>query len=120
GSATFAQLRRDAITLQRDVSRHSEMILGPGRNLQLQLSYHYHPLVEGHKVAGRGHSGVAIDLDGGGESGALRLVPRMHRHPQWIVDRAEGEPPDDHGEHDDGDRKSTRLNSSHVKISYAV
>src|SRR5690606_41757619 len=47
----------------------------------------------------RGHEVLAVDLSGIGES-ALSSQPTTRRH--W------------------SDRKSTRLNSSHVKISYAV
>src|SRR3989454_4393735 len=53
----------------------------------------------------RGRSGAAREV--------LRAGPHGHRHP-GISRRRGRQPPDDR------DRKSTRLNSSHLVISYAV
>src|SRR6266511_1931237 len=46
----------------------------------------------------------------------LWAAKRLGRPVKWTSDRREGFVSDEHGR----DRKSTRLNSSHVKISYAV
>src|SRR5690554_7333406 len=46
-----------------------------------------------------------------------RVQPRFGREKRWKV---EGERGIDHQRHATLDRKSTRLNSSHVRISYAV
>src|SRR5699024_12761057 len=51
------------------------------------------------------------DLRGGGPDGHLRPTPRGRPMGDW---------PGRSGQSPIGDRKSTRLNSSHVSISYAV
>src|SRR3712207_7873064 len=58
---------------------------------------------------------LAVAVDRHSRPGGLGrlLLPAPGRHPRH-VDHGVGEPPDD------GDRKSTRLNSSHANISYAV
>src|SRR3712207_8792017 len=60
------------------------------------------------------------DLDGRGD----RHDERDDREDEPRVDRLRAREhvvaPDEEAEHGDGDRKSTRLNSSHANISYAV
>src|SRR5690606_41346529 len=67
---------------------------------------HAEGLVEGVEVA---HDLVAAELVGGVRVGRQALLGRLGTHPG-----APGRCPAQE------DRKSTRLNSSHVKISYAV
>src|SRR5690606_39475916 len=52
----------------------------------------------------------------GGPSGSIRVLPLQEFVHHVCVHRAEHAVPEGSGQ----DRKSTRLNSSHVKISYAV
>src|SRR3712207_7178061 len=55
-----------------------------------------------------------------GEAGGAELLERRlrHGHGSMLVDSGDG--PERLGGRDGSDRKSTRLNSSHANISYAV
>src|SRR5690606_41383216 len=85
--------------------RSSDLALAPRRILHLDVAGREQALTEGVAVA----DGLLLRIprhDAGHAPRPLGHGPALVRHP--------GET------HTIGDRKSTRLNSSHVKISYAV
>src|SRR2546430_2996987 len=49
-----------------------------------------------------------------------QTAPSLVSGSSWLMAKSMMLPPDPEGLHSDADRKSTRLNSSHSQISYAV
>src|SRR5690606_11137434 len=74
---------------------------------------------EGADLEARGAELVREEELGGRKAKVLRLTDAMGRHEVWVTDD-ESALPIRIDSTDRRDRKSTRLNSSHVKISYAV
>src|SRR5207253_7537789 len=68
----------------------------------------------GDLSASRKH-GLSVHLDGPGDAGRERITPVILIAGEGLADGR-----GDLGAFRQGDRKSTRLNSSHVAISYAV
>src|SRR5690606_39864949 len=76
-----------------------------------------------HGVHGRRQDRQAdgeVTGDAGGERDVLRKDGRMRGDERYVVESQRFSLDAQHGRARGGDRKSTRLNSSHVKISYAV
>src|SRR5690554_7511306 len=78
----------------------------------------------GHQGIAHGHGITGLDCDRSNDPGALGTDLGFHLHGFQdedqlpLLDMVAGA--DQHLEDVTGDRKSTRLNSSHVRISYAV